>query len=217
MGKSYRTLWRKVYPKYYHRSFLLIMDTNIKNEESNQEKNYKKKKSKNLWALKVFIIAFVLSGLFSFLSDVIITDSSLWTVIVLIAVFIIIGILTDCLAVAVTSCDIAPLTAMASKRVKGAKTALSMVKNAAVVSSICADVIGDICGIISGACSVTVVAKLLIECASFSEVWTTLIVGSLIASLTIGGKAFFKTIAIKYSKEIVMFTSKIVSVFVKEK
>ena len=40
--------------------------------------------------------------------------------------------------------------AMSSKKIKGAKKAVSFKKNADKVSSFCNDVIGDICGIISG-------------------------------------------------------------------
>ena len=51
---------------------------------------------------------------------------------------------------AVQVADIKVFNAMAAKKVKGAKIALIMIKNAPKLSTICNDVIGDICGIISG-------------------------------------------------------------------
>ena len=43
--------------------------------------------------------------------------------------------------------------AKATKKVKGSKDSLKLIKNAPRVANICADVIGDICGVLSGAIS----------------------------------------------------------------
>ncbi len=58
--------------------------------------------------------------------------------------------------VAVTSTDEEPLHAMSSKKKKEPKKRYHSKKNADKVSSFCNDVIGDICGIVSGSAGVTI-------------------------------------------------------------
>ena len=49
---------------------------------------------------------------------------------------------------------------MAAHKEKGAKEALKLLRNADRVSSVCNDVVGDICGIVSGATGAVIVARL---------------------------------------------------------
>ena len=107
------------------------------------------------------------------------------------------------IGVAVTSSNEEPLHAMSSKKIKGAKKAVSFKKNADKVSSFCNDVIGDICGIISGSAGVAV-ATSLANTYNLNIFHTTLIVTAIIAALTIGGKAFCKKIAINNNHKIVV-------------
>ena len=65
-------------------------------------------------------------------------------------VLISIGVITDVIGTAVTSADEQPFIAMASKRIKGAKQALRLIRKAERVSSLLNDVVGDIVGVISG-------------------------------------------------------------------
>jgi len=88
-------------------------------------------------------------------------------------------------------------------------------KNASKVSSFCCDVIGDICGIISGSAGVTIVA-LLIKLTAINELIISLIVPSLISALTIGGKALGKNFAMKKSTEVVSVVAKTLSIFSKK-
>ena len=120
------------------------------------------------------------------------------------------------IGVAVTSSNEEPLHAMSSKKIKGAKKAVSFKKNADKVSSFCNDVIGDICGIISGSAGVAV-ATSLANTYNLNIFYTTLIVTAIIAALTIGGKAFCKKIAINNNHKIVYITAKILSKFEKKK
>ena len=115
-----------------------------------------KKKKKNSWPLIVTILAFGISLLFSFISESIMPKVGIIIGIIILIVFILIGIIFDMIGVAVTSSDEEPLHAMSSKKIKGAKKAVSFKKNADRVSSFCNDVIGDICGIISGSAGVSV-------------------------------------------------------------
>ena len=84
------------------------------------------------------------------------------------------------------------------------------------MSSFCNDVIGDICGIISGSAGVVIASKL----ASILNVNTflvSLIVTALIAAATIGGKALGKGVAISKSNDILFMFSKVIAFFKNEK
>lgn len=175
-----------------------------------------KKKKKNNWPLIVTILAFFISLLFSFISESIMPKVGIIIGIIILIIFILIGIIFDMIGVAVTSSDEEPLHAMSSKKIKGAKKAVSFKKNADKVSSFCNDVIGDICGIISGSAGVTVAIGLSNR-FNLNLFLTSLIVTALIAALTIGGKAFCKKIALLNSHKIVYMTAKIISKLEKKK
>ena len=175
-----------------------------------------KKKNKNNWPLIVTILAFFISLLFSFISESIMPKVGIIIGIIILIIFILIGIIFDMIGVAVTSSNEEPLHAMSSKKIKGAKKAVSFKKNADKVSSFCNDVIGDICGIISGSAGVTVAIGLSNR-FNLNLFWTSLIVTALIAALTIGGKAFCKKIALLNSHKIVYMTAKIISKLEKKK
>ena len=136
---------------------------------------------------------------------------------ILLLVFVAMGIIFDGVGVSVTSCELAPLVSMASRKVKGSKTAIKLVKNAEVVSNICNDVIGDCCSIMSGACTATLVLKIVESLPATPEKILAVGVSALVSAMTVGGKACLKTVAINKSKEFVMLTSRILSVFQKEK
>lgn len=175
-----------------------------------------KKKKKNNWPLIVTILAFFISLLFSFISESIMPKVGIIIGIIILILFILIGIIFDMIGVAVTSSNEEPLHAMSSKKIKGAKKAVSFKKNADKVSSFCNDVIGDICGIISGSAGVTVAIGLSNR-FNLNLFWTSLIVTALIAAFTIGGKAFCKKIALLNSHKIVYMTAKIISKLEKKK
>ena len=175
-----------------------------------------KKKKRNNWPLIVTILAFTISLLFSFMSESVMPKVGIIVGIMILILFIFIGIIFDMIGVAVTSSNEEPLHAMSSKKIKGAKKAVSFKKNADKVSSFCNDVIGDICGIISGSAGVSV-AKGLASTFNLNIFYTGLIVTALIAALTIGGKALFKRIAIDNNHKIVYMTAKVISKFEKKK
>ena len=175
-----------------------------------------KNKKRNTWPIIIPILAFFISLLFSFISESIMPSVPILIGIIILITFILIGIIFDMIGVAVTSSNEEPLHAMSSKKIKGAKKAVSFKKNADKVSSFCNDVIGDICGIISGSAGVAV-ATSLANTYNLNIFYTTLIVTAIIAALTIGGKAFCKKIAINNNHKIVYLTAKILSKFEKKK
>jgi hypothetical protein len=180
-----------------------------------KKRNSKKKSFIYTWTFKVIIISFFMTAFFSFVSELTVSASGAVIVVFIILIIIAVGVFFDAISIAVTSCDAGPLTAMASRRVKAAKTALKLVNNADKVASFCGDVVGDILGIISGACIVALAAK-----AAFGfnaeERLLTIVFSSITAAATIGGKSYFKGIAMKKSKEFVMFAARILCFFEKK-
>jgi len=176
----------------------------------------RKKKHNTRWLITITILAFIISFVFSLISEMTLSKVNLIIGIIILILFIAIGIIFDMVGVAVTAGRESPLNAMSAKKIKGAKKAVSFKKNADKVSSFCNDVIGDICGIISGSAGVTITATIA-ETYSLDIFWVGLIITSIIASLTIGGKAICKSIAMKNSNKIVYITAKVTSMFEKKK
>lgn len=176
----------------------------------------KKKKNNTKWLITITILAFTISFVFSLVSEITLSNVNLILGILILITFIALGIVFDMVGVAVTSGTESPLNAMSSKKIKGAKTAVSFKKNADKVSSFCNDVIGDICGIISGSAGVTITATIS-ETYNLNIFWVGLTITAIIAALTIGGKAIFKGVAIKNSNKIIYITAKILSIFEKKK
>ena len=170
------------------------------------------KKNKNNWVIIVTILAFIISLLLSFISQILMPKVNLVIGIIILLTFITLGIIFDMIGVAVTSSNEEPLHAMNSKKIKGASKAVNFKKNADKVSSFCNDVIGDICGIISGSAGV-VISSDIANIFKINIFYIGLLVTATIAALTIGGKAYFKKIAIKNSHQIVYKAAKIISIF----
>lgn len=168
------------------------------------------------WTLKISLITFFIALLFSFIADGATNRGNLIFALILLVILIIINILFDGIAVAVTACNKAPLASMASRKIKGSKMAIRLKSSADVVASICADVIGDICGIVSGACVIVIGIELLEIYPAINATILTILFSSVVAAVIVGGKAAMKSFAINNSKEILMFVSRIITVFVKE-
>ena len=135
-------------------------------EKAKSEKPKKKKGKKVPWSVKSLIITLILSSGFKILSDLVVANLTLKTIFIayiLKLVIVLISIIADIIGVAATSCDIQPFLAMAARKVKGAKMAVRIAKNRDVVNSVCSDIIGDICGIISGACGAAIITVMAIS------------------------------------------------------
>lgn len=188
-----------------------------KSTESDQKpkENRKKLSSGTIWSIKITLITFVLACCVTFITEITSTKSNIIISILLLLFLIVIAILFDAVGVATTSCDIAPLLSMASKKIKGAIQAVKLVKNAEKVSNICNDVIGDMAGIISGICTATIVLKIISLENGLTEysLLISILMSSIVSAVTVGGKAFFKSVAIKNSKEMMIFAGRILSIF----
>lgn len=184
--------------------------------QTRRKEKVKKEKINIKWVLSIIFIAFLISILFSFVSEVSLPNVNIYVGIIIILFFIMIGILFDIIGVAVTTADQKVFHSMNSRKVKGAKTAVLFKKHAEKVSSFCCDVVGDICGIISG----TAASYIAISISKSLDVQTLLIsllTTAVTASLTIGGKAIGKSFAINKSNIILYEFAKFTACFYKER
>lgn len=120
----------------------------------------KKTDSKYKWVIQAFCLTFVLSILMSYITTNGISNLDIIPAILILLLVIFIGIITDIIGVAVTVADESEFHAKATKKAKGAKTSIRLIKNASKVANICADVVGDVCGVLSGAISAMIAVKL---------------------------------------------------------
>jgi len=161
------------------------------------------KKENIKWIITITIVSFFTSALLSFISSTILEDLNSFIALCVVLVIIFIGIIFDIIGIAVTAADEVPFHAMASRKYYGAKQAIKLIRNANKVSSFCNDVVGDICGVISGSASALIIVRLTQDKSPQDAVIASLIVSGLVASLTIGGKAVGKIFAMGYSNYIV--------------
>ena len=165
------------------------------------------------WVVTIFFVTIFISGTISLLSDEIMAVSGMAVAFLILLVIILIGIIFDIVGVAVTSADEKPFHSMAARKVPGAQEAIRLLRNAERVSSICNDVIGDICGVVSGSASATIAAQVLRNFELSAENMIPLIMSALVAGLTVGGKAIGKTFAVHSCTSIVHTVGKLVWAF----
>ena len=188
---------------------------NLKVQTRRKEKKHKEHADK-FWIIKIVLLAFIIALTFAFISETIIPKVNLIIGIILLVVFITLGVLFDMIGVAVTASDPVPFHSMASRKVNCAHIAIKLKKNADKVSSFCNDVIGDICGVISGSVGV-IIASSFAKATHADPLSTSLFVTGIIASITIGAKAICKSFAINKSNIILYKFSKFIYIFYKGK
>ena len=174
----------------------------------------KNKNSRLKWLITVCIVSFILSILMSITSEGIIPKVNIIMGVFIILLFIFISIIFDMIGVAITAQDETPFHSMASKKIKGSSHSVKLLKNSDKLASICNDVVGDVCGVVSGSAGV-LVASTISEYFNFNKSIVVLITTAIIASITITGKAYGKAIAINNSKEITERVGKVLHKFEK--
>ena len=168
----------------------------------------------NLWFIKIFFTTFILSIVFSFISSNGITNLSLIPAILILVAVILVGIIFDIVGVAVTVANENEFHAKATKKVKGSKDSIKLIRNAPRVANICADVIGDICGVLSGAISALIAVKITNQFGLNFDV--QFLLSALVSALTVGGKALGKTVANNNSTRIVHAVGMVFNKFSRE-
>lgn len=171
----------------------------------------KKDRKKTIrWIIFVFVATICISALISLGSEELMAVSSTLVAFFILLAIIMLGIVFDIIGVAVTSADEKPFHSMAARKVPGAQESIQLLRNAGKVGSICNDVIGDICGVVSGSASATIAARML---DNFTFTWPRiigLIMSALVAGLTVGGKAIGKSFAINSCTNIVHTVGRII-------
>ena len=164
------------------------------------------------WIATISITSFILSVLMSYTSKRALESVGNIIAFVILFAFIALGILFDSIGVASTVATEKRFHSMAARRVKGAKQAIWIARNAEKVGSFCNDVVGDISGIISGATSAVIITRLTQDGTDMRSVILSLVITGCVSSLTIGGKAIGKTFAISHSEDIVFLTGRVLSI-----
>jgi CBS domain containing-hemolysin-like protein len=164
------------------------------------------------WSIFISLVTFFLACMFSVGSTMLLAGLGWGIGMLVVFIIILIGIFFDIMGLASAAADELPFHAMASEKVKGAKQAIGIVRNADRFSNFCNDVIGDVCGVISGAATATVVILLLSAMGSENALIHTILsvfFAGLVSALTVGGKALGKSVAIHYANEIVLLIGKL--------
>lgn len=164
------------------------------------------------WVATIMPVSFVLSVVMSYLSNEALGSSGTFLSFVVLFFFIALGIVFDMIGIAAASATEKEFHSMAAHRVRGAKEAVWMTRNAEKVSSICNDVVGDICGIVSGATGALIVANITAGMNGVQVVLISLLITGMISALTIGGKAAGKGVAIAFSSRVLSICGRILSV-----
>lgn len=179
--------------------------------QQNQGKKSKKLKIKPdwHWITTIFGTTIGISAAMSFLSNEMLSGGGLILSFAVLLVIILIGILFDIIGVSVTAAEEKPFHSMAAKKVPEAREALKMLRRAERVSSFCNDVVGDICGVISGSAAAVIAANAITGMSPVLGSVVQLLLSAVVAGLTVGGKAFGKSIAMNNSTAILHAAAKV--------
>ncbi|MBQ3065713.1 MAG: hypothetical protein IJC98_05710 [Clostridia bacterium] len=162
------------------------------------------------WVLKVFVLSIAVSALLSFVSSELVNHMPIVLQFVLLLVIIGLGILFDIIGLSVATADEKKFHSMAARKLKEGKIAVAMIRNADKLSSICNDVVGDICGIVSGATAASIALRVFTdpEISFFGNLMIT----ALVSGMTIGGKAIGKFFGMNYSEDIIYVIARIAKI-----
>lgn len=165
------------------------------------------------WVLKMAAGTFFLSLIFGigsllFLQKVF----SLYLALAVLFLVIFTGVIFDTIGTAAAAGDEGPLNAKAARKITGARKGVYLVRNADRVANFCNDVIGDITGIISGTIVIIIVLNLMLNNDRL-ETPMQIVMTAVVASLTVGGKAWGKSIALHRSTDILMVVGAVLDRF----
>ncbi len=181
-------------------------------QRKKQQPQQKSKFINTKWVAIIMPISFALSVIMSYISTEALGNANTFFSFVVLFFFIALGIVFDMIGVAATSATEKEFHSMAAHRVRGAKEAVWMARNAEKVSSICNDVVGDICGIISGATGALIVAHITAGKSAAMVVVVSLLITGIVSAMTIGGKAAGKGVAIAFSSKVLALCGRLLSV-----
>ena len=185
-------------------------ESDKKERPKRDQKKEQRKKARIRWICTAFLLSFLITAVISVAVGEVSENANIFAAIPMLLFFIFLGILFDVIGLAVATADPAQFHSMAAQRLRAGKKGVWLTNNSAKVSSFCNDIVGDICGVVSGATGTAIAARLFIGAGAF---WMTLCLTSLIAALTVGCKAIGKELALKHSNAIVLFVARLLCGF----
>jgi len=168
------------------------------------------KKRNKTWrrALAVAVGTFFSAALFTVGSQLYLAHlRSIYLAFLLLLLVIVVGIFFDIIGVAITAVDEVPFHSRAARKLPGASHALSLIRRADQVANFCNDVMGDICGTVSGSIGTAIALGILWQ-EELNWLPTALMAG-MVAALTVGGKAITKKYSIKEADTIIYTVGKL--------
>ncbi len=174
-----------------------------KSAAKNGGKVNNKQNSAAVYTLVVFVGTFFCACLIALVSELVLKNmNSFWLGFSVLVFVVLVGVFFDIIGTAVSVCGQTHLNAKASKRIPGAKKALSLTRNASRVANICNDVIGDVCGTVSGGIG-TALAAVLTTSGGLVGLLISVGITGCIAAVTVAGKALGKSFAINKADDII--------------
>ena len=171
--------------------------------------------NKNL-VIKAFILTFFLALIISGISNVIVEKCGFIVLLIITVLIVLLGIIFDIIGTAVLTANEATFHAKASNKIDGSKESIKLIKNSSNIANFCNDIVGDICGIVSGSMG-AMIAIYAANNLNINNTLTTLLISSIISSIMVGGKAIGKNIAVKKSDEIIFLVGSIINKFSSKK
>lgn len=168
--------------------------------------------------LRVAVLVFFTAAGISWLSQKAMSDLHVALALPLLLLIVGVGVAFDMLGTAVTAAEEPPFHARAAKKLPGTRHSLWLIRNAAAVANFSNDIVGDIAGTIGGAAAATIAVQVALWLGgdrgpgAWQELSTIVAVG-LVASLTIGGKALGKEIALRRPGDVVWFVGRLLDWF----
>lgn len=175
--------------------------------------NNRKKRRRARWVVIISLWTFILAIFLGFIAHYLLNEiQSLAVSFLILLVVVLIGIFFDLIGTAAAAADVAPLNAKAARKATGAKRSVYLVQHAEQVANFCNDVAGDISDIISGTLAAIIVFKIVINIPSDqAEFYLGILLTALVAALTVGGKAWGKSIAINHATEVMLFAGLLIN------
>lgn len=137
--------------------------------------------------------------------------NSVIVAIILLTFIIFLGIFFDVIGTAATAAKLPPFNAKAAKKIFGARQAVKIIRNNDIMANFCNDVVGDIAGTLSGAIGAGIVVSLGARLGVADMILSGSVMTSLIAALTVGGKAVGKSIAVNHADNIIFRVAVVVA------
>ncbi len=153
--------------------------------------------------------AFFTAVFFSFFSEVVLAKVKILILsFSFLLLIVIVGIIADMVGVATAVAEEKPFHAKAAKKIRGAGHAILIVRNAEKVATFANDIVGDICGTVSGALGAAIIFQIAAGNPSWNDAALSMAMTGIVAAVTVGGKAAGKRTALEDSERIVFMVGR---------